>query len=680
VVTRRKKFVAAAGAAVAVGAAAIGLTVSSASPSGPALPQASTPIKHVVVIFDENISFDHYFGTYPFATNPPNEPAFHAAPGTPNVNGLSNALLTANPNVNEPARLDRTQAITCDQNHAYSPEQASFDGGLMDKFVQDVTGSGCSQSTFPDQSNYGPNGIVMDYYDGNTVTALWNYAQHYTLGDNSYDTQFGPSTPGAVNLISGNTNGAVVAGGTTGNVANGTLIGDAEPTFDDCSNSSTPLNPDGSPGGVTASFTGRNVGNLMNAAGVTWGWFQAGFTPSSPPGQRIVCGTKHANLAGASQNDYVEHHEPFQYYQSTSNQLHVSPSSVSQVGVSDPASTPAGQSVNHQYDLSWFFQALQNGNMPQVSFLKPPAYQNGHAGNSDPLDEQKFLVDTINQIEQSPDWSSTAIIIAYDDSDGWYDHQMGPILRQSLDANDALNGPGKCGSLTNAPTQNDRCGVGPRTPLLVISPWARQNFVDNTFTEQSSVLQFIEDNWNLGRIGNESADASAGTLDNAFDFNAKDKRAPAVILDDNTGEVEQVVPASSGSAGNSSAGGQGSQSSQGSQNGQGGQGNQGSSHGSSSSSKTSSKVKPSKVTCQQSTSRRAITLNCVSSSNAPTLIRVRLFQGKHLIRNQAARVRNHHVRFNLRLGHAAKAGRYTIRLSVDTAGHVAAITRYARIA
>ena len=173
-VTRKKQFMAAAGAAVAVGAAAIGLSVSSASPSGPALPTASTPIKHVVVIFDENISFDHYFGTYPFATNPPNEPQFHAAPGTPNVNGLSNALLTANPNVNEPARLDRTQAITCDQNHAYSPEQASFDSGLMDKFVQDTTGSGCTQATAPDQSNYGPNGIVMDYYDGNTVTALWN--------------------------------------------------------------------------------------------------------------------------------------------------------------------------------------------------------------------------------------------------------------------------------------------------------------------------------------------------------------------------------------------------------------------------------------------------------------------------------------------------------------------------
>ena len=497
----------------------------------------------MVVLFDENISFDHYFGTYPHATNPPDEPRFKPLPGTPNVNGLGNTLLTANPNSDLPARLDRTQAVTCDQNHGYSAEQSAYDMGLMDKFVQDTTGSGCTQSTFPNQADYGPNGIVMDYYDGNTVTALWNYAQHYTLSDNSYDSQFGPSTPGAINLVSGQTNGAVVHGGTSGNVANGTLIGDAEPLFDQCSNANTPLNPDGTPGGVTASITGKNIGDLMNAEGVTWGWFQGGFTPSSVSNGRAICGTQHANIAGATQNDYVEHHEPFQYYTSTANPDHVSPSSVSQVGVSDPAGTPA-PAVNHQYDLSWFFKALQNGNLPQVSFLKPPSYQNAHAGNSDPLDEQKFMVDTINQIEQSPDWSSTAIVIAYDDSDGWYDHQMGPIIRQSQDAADALNGPGKCGSAATPPLQNDRCGVGPRTPLLVISPYARQNFVDNTFTEQASIPQFIEDNWNLGQIGDRSADAAAGTLDNAFDFAKKAPRAPEIILNDATGEVTETVGAS----------------------------------------------------------------------------------------------------------------------------------------
>ncbi len=141
--------------------------------------------------------------------------------------------------------------------------------------------------------------------------------------------------------------------------------------------------------------------------------------------------------------DYVEHHEPFQYYASTANPDHVAPSSVSQVGLSDPSGTPANEAVNHQYDISLFSQALQQGDLPQVSYLKPPAYENGHAGNSDPLDEQRFLVDTIDEIEQSSYWPNTAIVIAYDDSDGWYDHQIGPIVRPPQDTIDSLNGPGQ---------------------------------------------------------------------------------------------------------------------------------------------------------------------------------------------------------------------------------------------
>jgi phospholipase C len=668
--THRRKFFAAAAGAAAIGAAAIGLSVSSASSGSSPLPVPNTPIKHLVVIFGENISFDHYFGTYPFATNPPGEPQFHALPGTPSVNGLNDALLTANPNLNLPERLDPSQAVTCDQNHGYTAEQQAFDSGLMDKFVQDTTGSGCTQTTFPDQGNYGPNGIVMDYFDGNTVTALWNYAQHYTLGDNSYDTQFGPSTPGAVNLISGQTNGAVAHGGTTGNVANGTLIGDAEPLYDQCSNSSTALNSDGTPGGVTASFTGKNVGDLLNTKGLTWGWFQAGFTPSSFSGGRAICAAQHANIADSPSADYSEHHEPFQYYASTANPNHNSPASVSDVGVSDPAGTPLTSAVDHQYDVTWFNKALANGNMPSVSFLKAPEYEDAHAGYSDPLDEQTFLVNEINQIEQSPDWSSTAIVIAYDDSDGWYDHQMGPIIRQSQDTVDALNGPGKCGSAATPPAQNDRCGVGPRTPLLVISPWAKQNFVDNTFTEQASITRFIEDNWNLARIGNESADSSAGTLMNAFDFNPNDKRAPAIILDPNTGEITKTI-AGSGASGSVSQSSAPSSSSNGTSS------TTGSNQASSNTAGATAAIRLPRVACRQVSSRTQITLNCTTSggSNVSTLVRARLYKGHALIRNKAALVRKHHVRFTLRLGRGAVSGRYTIRLTIDAGGKVGALTR-----
>jgi phospholipase C len=542
-----KKALAAIAGMCVIGALVIGISMSSASSPSPPLPAALTPIEHVVVIFPENISFDHYFGTYPDALNPPGEPEFHALPGTPAVNGLDNGLLIDNPNADNPKRLGPAEALTCDQNHSYTPEQEAFDGGLMNMFVQKTTGSSCSETGAINSSKYGPKGIVMDYYDGNTVTALWNYAQHYSLNDNSYDNQFGPSSPGAINLVSGDTEGAEAHGGTSSSVVNGVLQGDAEPFYDQCSNAGSPLGPEGLPTGVTVSLTGKNIGNLLNEKSVTWGWFQGGFAPSATENaaeeKRAVCATSHKNIGGASVTDYVQHHEPFEFYESTANPDHVAPSSLEEVGYSDPPGTKLSEAVDHQYDLSWFNKAVTEGNMPQVSFLKPPAYENGHAGNSDPLDEQRFLVEEINEIEQSKYWAHTAIIIDYDDSDGWYDHQLGPIVDPSSDTSDQLDGAGKCGTVTaETPERKDRCGVGPRLPLLVISPWARRNYVDGTFTEQSSITRFIEENWNLGKIGAGSEDATSGTLDNMFDFDKSDQRAPAILLNDETGEIESEIP------------------------------------------------------------------------------------------------------------------------------------------
>jgi phospholipase C len=256
-------------------------------------------------------------------------------------------------------------------------------------------------------------------------------------------------------------------------------------------------------------MTGTNVGDLLNQRNVTWGWFQGGFKPSSVTSGVASCATAHKNIAGATVTDYIPHHEPFQYFTSTANPHHLPPTSVANIGNTDQA--------NHQYDLSDFFAALAANNLPAVSFLKAAAYQDGHAGYSDPLDEQTFLVDTLNKLQASPRWADTAVVIAYDDSDGWYDHQMGPIVSQSNTADDALTGLGSCGTAKPG-AYEDRCGYGPRLPLLVISPWAKENFVDHGLTDQSSILRFIEDNWGLGRIGNQSFDALAGSLNNMFDF------------------------------------------------------------------------------------------------------------------------------------------------------------------
>jgi phospholipase C len=477
---------------------------------------AETKIQHLVVIFQENVSFDHYFATYPVAVNPPGEPRFEGRADTPTINGLTRDLLTGNPNSAQPFRLDRSRQITCDQIHDYTPEQKAYDAGLLDKFVEFT---GRTRVTNPPCEFGLGTKVVMGYYDGNTVTALWNYAQHFAMSDNSFETTFGPSTPGAINFVSGQTHGVVPVrdlGDLINLIVDGTLIGNPRPAFDDCSPATNSL----------VAMSSKNVGDLLNQKGVTWGWFQGGFNPSARRSDgTAVCGTSHTTVAGFTSADYVPHHNPFQYYKSTSNPHHLPPTSVAMIGQTDQA--------NHLYDLTDFWNALNVQNLPAVSFLKAASYQDGHSESSDPLDEQVFLVNTINRLQQSPEWESIAVIVSYDDSDGWYDHVMPPIVSHSNTPADALAGIGNCG-IPGPGAYQARCGYGPRLPLLLISRWSKSNFVDHQITDQTSILRFIEDNWDLGRIGDQSFDEKAGSLLNLFDF--KGGQGRRLILDPATGQ------------------------------------------------------------------------------------------------------------------------------------------------
>jgi phospholipase C len=573
---RLRPYVAVAAAVVLGAGAAAGATAASASTAAakvsfagyhvPARVSASvyhektaTPVKHVVVIFDENESFDHYFGTYPYAANTDGTP-FTAKPGTPTVNGLYSKitkksgpigpLLTDNPNLYNPQRLTNSEALTSDQNHSYTPEQQAEDNGKMDMFVQKT------QSNIPTNGcgiEYCPPGIVMDYYDGNTVTALWNYAQYYSMSDNDWDTSFGPSSPGAINVTSGNTSGAEAlnpAWDTTGagtpttssNIIDvsaksglGTLYGDQDPYYDDCSDTNHTTD------GALAALTGQNIGDLLDAKNVSWGWFEGGFAPtgtSDAPGSTQslpVCGSAHANIGGPTTltNDYVPHHEPFQYYASTANPAHLPPTSLAQIGYTDQA--------NHQYDTSDFSDALNGtggAKLPAVSYVKPPAYEDAHPGYSDPLDEQTFLVNTVNSIEKSKYWSSTAIVITYDDSDGWYDHQAPTIIDGSSDANTSSTNSAQVDTAlctevaVTVGTTNGRCGYSQRLPMVVISPYARENYVTSNLTDTASVVKFIEDNWLGGEHIAGSFDKSSGSLyakGGLLDFNVKPHLTPLIL-------------------------------------------------------------------------------------------------------------------------------------------------------
>ncbi len=625
----RPKLVAGLGAWVVCGMVASVVAGQGQAVAGPQQPF----IQHVVVIFGENISFDHYFGTYRPAPNGPyGAQTVNALYNTPGANGTG-TLLNNNPNPvfgsspaipNNPRQLDPTNVndiLTCDQDHGYTDEQTAFDGGKMDNFPS-VSKANVSGNN-PNGQPCSPSD-VMNYYAGDTVTAMWNYANHFGLNDNSFGTTFGPSAPGAINLVSGNTNGvdlshssgkaAAIPFGTSGTAGyvvgdgNGgsSLIGDGQPLWDDCSTNSK----------GTVGMLGENIGNLLNTAGLSWGWFEGGFRPTTtyaaattnatPPTSSTYAAepfaTQPATItlpAGASyqglcnavhpvgpavggvgssdakqanscspascsnytpgmygwKDDYIPHHEPFQFYASTANPHHLPPASLAAIGKDTQTSSGSGSgavysfdTANHNYDASDFDAlvgaisrgALPASALPAVSFLKAAGYQDAHAAYSDPLDEQQFVVKEINALEHTPDWSSTAVVLAWDDSDGFYDHVYSAtaptatgLANQSQSAADTLTGSGQCG--TGTPKFGGQGALRLRTPTSVPGHLAvRQGgFADHTLTDQSSIIHFIQQNWHLPFISG-SADQYSGSLMNMFDF-ARHEPNPPLFLDPVTG-------------------------------------------------------------------------------------------------------------------------------------------------
>ena len=313
-------------------------------------PATKTPIKHVVVIFQENASFDHYFGTYPEALNPSGETQIHGrqryAQGE--QSSASEGLEDQNPNslLSLPFRLGPQNAFTCSEDHGYSDEQSAAHAGAMDMF-QDTshTGTGCQSATqgpfaianptdsgFPGTFKAAPT--VMAYFDGNTVTALWNYAQNFAMSDNSFDSVYGPSTNGAINLVSGQTHGAIVE---TASSARNAFAG----TGDDarrgvCRQSGhRRRHPVRRYRPVLRRLLARHHGEVprqehrrpFERKSVTWGWFAGGFAPTVTAAENngiAVCGASHAGHPGVASRTRSsaarrQHAHPVTDYSSTTS-------------------------------------------------------------------------------------------------------------------------------------------------------------------------------------------------------------------------------------------------------------------------------------------------------------------------------------------------------------------------
>ena len=424
----------------------------------------------MVEIFQENVSFDHYFGTYPHAANSDGV-NFKALPHTPAVDGLppatssslppslrhSTNLLTSNPNSAPPRRLDSSAVglagnaggqLTCDQDHNYSDEQKSFDGGLMDKFVESV-GTGGGNTPVRDAVQQGNGDGLLRRQHRHRALELRPALRDERQLLRDHVRPLGPrrdqprlrehrqrrhaheaNSPSVATSTSPNAD--LTADGKGGF----SLTSDAQPYWDDCSTRDA------------VALNGKNIGDQLNAAGLSWGWFQGGFrptttfadgagsdrqhrpvdrAPSSPTSSRrpnsrqavphasnqglcnAVTPGRRSRSAATGQwgykDDYIAHHEPFQYYASTANPHHLTVPATPPAATSSPASRTIGTDTqsyvggvpqfdtpNHNYDMSDFDQlvtAISNHELPAsalpaVSFLKAPGFQDGHAAYSDP--------------------------------------------------------------------------------------------------------------------------------------------------------------------------------------------------------------------------------------------------------------------------------------------------------
>jgi phospholipase C len=382
--------------------------------------KTASPIKHVVVIFQENRSYDNYFGTYPKA------PGFKALPGTPKSNGIPAGSVNydVNGQPHYPTLLNDLK--TQDVDHNYQDMITGYDNGKMDKVYQ------VNEAKAP-----GKGTIAMGYYDYHAIPALWQYAQHYTLADNYYAPVWGPSTPTALYLI------AAQSG-----TKDQPITGDPAPK--------NGFGPDQAWGPLSYNLKYTNIGDKLTTAKRSWAWYQSGYA--------------------AKDDTYSSHHNPFQYFQNYED----------------------GKYNNNLKDYNNLSTDISNGKLPEVSYVKAGYDSDEHPNNSDPSGEA-FTVKTINDIMNSKYWKDTAIIVTYDESGGYWDH----VAPKQLPAGpDGLQGDGT------------------RIPALVISPYAKQNYVSHVQYDHSSVLKFIE--WNFGVTSLNNRDQNANNMLDAFDFKKPD--------------------------------------------------------------------------------------------------------------------------------------------------------------
>jgi len=443
-------------------AAAVLMPVVVPLPVAAASPNVLSRVGHIVVIYQENWSFDSLYGKFPGANGLAN-----AGNAVKQVDANSNAYAVLPqpldtsakppaPDARFPANLpvqpfDASQYVQPDQKtgdlvHRFYQEQLQIDSGKMDRFV-----------AYSDAA-----GLVMSYYDATSLPE-GQLAKQYVMADDFFHASFGGSFLNHFWLICActpsffNAPGSAVAKLGT----DGSLISDGSVTPDGYAVNTTFTVNQPHPATAAAAALMPNqslptIGDRLNDKGLTWAWYAGGWNDA---------------LAGHADPLFQFHHQPFAYFTRYADGTDLK--------------------KEHLKDEQDFLAAAKAGQLPAVSFVKPIGSQNEHPGYADEVHGQQHVADLVQAVQQGPNWKDTMIVITYDENGGRWDHV--------------------------APPRGDRWGPGTRVPAIVVSPLARRGFVDHTEYDTTSILRTIEQRWNLAPLG--SRDAKVNSLANSLDPN-----------------------------------------------------------------------------------------------------------------------------------------------------------------
>ncbi len=510
----RRSFLKAAASAggAAYFASRLPRSVRAAAPAGPDLQGLRDKIDHMIVIFQENRSFDHYFGAY----QPPGGAALanlldaegqidarfnglqkNAAgvaygylPVPYQLPGFAHALLD-----NKPFQLTRyippDANVPWDPSHHFFRMSAQIDHGKMDRFVAlAMPGkhdfSGTRRDADPVQmmlAQSTPSGGVLGFYTRADLPHYHHLADEYVLFDHFFQAMTGGSTGNALYLAAARSAQrsqppAAVTGSLTPPVfdrpydKNGVLINDLAPVNGPTEVFMGPLDLSPPPDEQTYP----NIGDRLDAASLGWAWYNEGWNAVKPWALKNAFGPGDGSVVVDTPALYVSHHNPFQYYPSWF----------------------ANVNAGHMRDSVDFFEDLKSGRLPHVSFIKATGAHDEHPANSAPRWGEAWVMRLLKALGDSPIWAKTAVVIAYDEGGGFWDHV--------------------------APPTPDAYGCGTRIPALLISPWARKGYIDHRVADTTSVLALIEARFGLKPL--QQRDARAYNLLDGFDFTQK-ARAPA---------------------------------------------------------------------------------------------------------------------------------------------------------